>query len=51
MEAAGLLGDPTSDRKMQDKVALASELGIPLIVITPADLDRLPEIFANATSP
>ena len=46
VEYAGLTGDVAYDRRMATKVRLASELGIPLLVVYPSDLNRLDEVFA-----
>ena len=46
IEAAGLLGQEAYDAKMAEKVQLAAALGIRLIVLTPDDLPRLPELLS-----
>jgi hypothetical protein len=47
VEYAGLTGDVTYDRTMAGKVQMASELGIPILVVYPSDLNRLSDIFAR----
>jgi hypothetical protein len=45
VEYAGLTGDKAYDRKMASKVRMARDLGIPLLVVYPSDLNRLGEVF------
>lgn len=47
VEAAGLLADPGYARRMADKQALAAELTIPLLVLKPDDVRRLPLVFGR----
>ena len=46
VEAAGLLDDPGYAAKMASKTELATATGQPLLIITPQDLTRLPEVFS-----
>jgi hypothetical protein len=47
VEAAGLLTDAGYESRMNAKRELASELGVPLIVLVPADLLRLDIVFSR----
>lgn len=51
IEAAGLGGHEAYDLKMTEKRQLAEVLGIPLIVLVPDDLPRLPELLQGHTQP
>lgn len=46
IEAAGMMDDDSYAAKMAQKVELASELGIRLVVITPTELPNLPDVLA-----
>ncbi|MDP3953163.1 hypothetical protein [Microbacterium sp.] len=46
VEALGLTGTSEYDQKVERKKALASRFNVPLLLITPADLGRLPHLFA-----
>jgi len=41
IEYFGLVGDPEYERKMDEKIMLAQQLGIPMIAVYPSDLEQL----------
>jgi hypothetical protein len=51
VECAGMLEDKDYAKKIALKRQLASDLGIPLIVVGPADMHRLDHIFAGQIRP
>lgn len=51
VECAGMMEDPDYATKIARKRELARVLGIPLVVIGPTDLLRLPQIFVNHIVP
>lgn len=46
IEYFGLIGDPKYDAKVDEKIALACEVGIPFIAVYPKDLDTLDDVLA-----
>ena len=47
VECAGMIEDPDYTIKIGQKRELARVLGIPLIIVGPTDLARLPQIFVS----
>lgn len=50
VEAAGLMGDAGYASTIDRKRRLAHRSGMELIVVTPADVDRLPELFQRSAT-